>query len=108
MEDRGGIDALKDHGLLRPERHASKGHRDLSLLTHFLTPCGIGVAEGHEVGDPQRVTPAKRRDTDGAIELPGKDRSPSGLALRWSMSADVALSEKSPHLGGSRVRLSLW
>ena len=52
------------------------------------------MAEWHEVVDLKRVTPAKRRDADGAIELPGKDRSPSGLALRWSMSADVgALGE---------------
>ena len=29
-------------------------------------------------------------------------------SLRWSMSADVALSEKSPHLGDAQVRLSLW
>jgi hypothetical protein len=27
---------------------------------------------------------------------------------RRSVSADVALSEKSPHLGGAQVRLSLW
>ena len=52
------------------------------------------MVEWHEVVDLKRVTPAKRRDADGAIELPGKDRSPSGLALRWSMSADVgALGE---------------
>ena len=52
------------------------------------------MAEWHEVVDLKRVTPAKRRDADGAIELPGKDRTPSGLALRWSMSADVgALGE---------------
>ena len=52
------------------------------------------MAEWHEVVDLKRATPAKRRDADGAIELPGKDRSPSGLALRWSMSADVgALGE---------------
>ena len=52
------------------------------------------MAEWHEVVDLKRVTPAKRRDADGAIELPGKDRSPSGLALRWSVSADVgALGE---------------
>ena len=54
----------------------------------------MGVAEGYEVVDPQRVTPAKRRDADGAIEIHGKDRSPSGLALRRSVSADVgALGE---------------
>ena len=41
------------------------------------------------------------------ILLLGRDRSPSGPALRCSMSADVALSEKSPHLGGAWVRLSL-
>ena len=44
----------------------------------------------------------------------GRDRSPSGpplrggQSLRWSMSADVALSEKSPYLGGAQVRLILW
>ena len=106
-EDCGGIGAPKDYGLLRPERHASNGHRDLSRLTHFLTPYGIGVPEGHEVIDSKRVPPAQRMDADGSIGLPDKDRSPSGLALRWSMSADVALSEKSLHLRGSRVRLSL-
>ena len=54
----------------------------------------MGLAEWHEVVDLKRATPAKRRDADGAIELPGKDRSPSGLALRWSVSADVgALGE---------------
>ena len=52
------------------------------------------MAEGYEVVDLQRVTPAKIRDADGAIELPGKDRSPSGLTLRRSVSADVgALGE---------------
>ena len=34
----------------------------------------------------------------------GRDRSPSGPALRRSVSADVALSEKSPYLGGAWVR----
>ena len=37
----------------------------------------------------------------------GRDRSPSGPALRLSVSEDVALSEKSPYLGGVWVRLSL-
>jgi hypothetical protein len=34
----------------------------------------------------------------------GRDRSPSGPCLRWSVSTDVALSEKSPYLGGAWVR----
>ena len=42
------------------------------------------------------------------ILLLGRDRSPSGPALRCSMSADVALSEKSPHLGGAWVRWFFW
>jgi len=29
-------------------------------------------------------------------------------SLRWSVSADVALSEKSPHLGGVWVRWIFW
>ena len=42
------------------------------------------------------------------VRLLGRDRSPSGPALRRSMSADAALSEKSPYLGGARVGLGFW
>ena len=41
-------------------------------------------------------------------DLLGRDQYPSGRALRRSVPADVALSEKSPYLGGAQVRLSLW
>ena len=37
----------------------------------------------------------------GAVRICG------GPALQWSVSADVALSEKSPHLGGAWVKWSL-
>ena len=38
----------------------------------------------------------------------GRDRSPSGPALRRSVSTDVAFPEKSPYLGGAWVRLGFW
>ena len=34
--------------------------------------------------------------------------SAADQSLQWSKSVDVALSEKSPHLGGAQARLSLW
>ena len=41
-------------------------------------------------------------------DLLDRDRSTSDPYLRRSDSADVALSEKSPYLGGAWVRLGLW
>ncbi len=56
-----------------------------------------------------RVNAAEKNGQRSTVlySVAGAVRVCGGPALRCSMSADVALSEKSPHLGGVLVRLSL-
>ena len=59
-----------------------------------------GFSGFHTVTDSWFFTPWMSPE-----DLLGRDRSPSGSVQRWSVSAEVALSEKSPNLGGAGVRL---
>ena len=54
-----------------------------------------------EALDPLELAP---REEPVPCEQPSSLSLVNGLSLRWSVSADMALSEKSPYLGSAWVR----
>ncbi len=79
-----------------------------SLFSVVFKPAGfIGF---HSVTDSCFLAPGSRqRNTEvgtdlRAVRLCGGPTSAVVRPLQWSVSADAALSEKSPYLGGARVR----
>ena len=92
---REGVRVLTFQGSLRPDPRS---------LGRFLQPVPYAAPMTSEVGTDLR---AVRPPGTGLVVLTVESAC-SGEWRYFVMFAGVALSEKSPYLGGSRVWLSLW